>query len=173
MSMMVISGLACLAVPGCAPDKPEESAEADAESLAQTGRDLMMGRGGLAPDAAKARALFEKAARKGSGAAYFYWGLLANEPGTRADVEEACGLFAQSAALNHPEGLRAYGECRFNGVDGTARDPGAAAELFRQSISRGGVQAYASLARLYTSGEGVPKDPAEAARLMQKFREAN
>jgi hypothetical protein len=33
------------------------------------------------------------------------------------------------------------------------------------------VQAYESLARLYGSGEGVPKDPEEQARLLQK-REA-
>jgi hypothetical protein len=130
----------------------------------------MTGAAGYPVDARKARDMFEFAAQKGSGAGLFYLGLLAYEGhGSAPDLRQACGLFAQSAARRHPGGLREYGECQLQGVGGVARDPRAAAESFRASIANGGVQAYESLARLHMSGEGVAKDPQEAARLRQRL----
>ena len=138
----------------------------DPDALAELGRRHMSGH---PRDPAKAREMFELAAQKGSGAGLFYLGLLAYEGREGApDIREACGLFAQSAARGNPGGLREHGECQLRGAGGVARDAGAAAGSFRQSIANGGVQAYESLARLYATGEGVPRDPAEAARLLQK-----
>ena len=158
---------ACL--PGCSGDpRPAGQATAsvaDPDAIAEAGRSYMTGASGYSPDPARARELFEAAAQKGSGAGLLYLGLLAY---AEADFKAACGLFAQSAARGHPGGLREYGECQLQGTGGVARDPRAAADAFRASIAKGGVEAYESLARLYGSGEGVPKDPAEQARLLQK-----
>lgn len=138
----------------------------DPDALAELGRSHMTGH---PRDPAKAREMFELAAQKGSAAGLFYLGLLAYEGREGVpDIKGACGLFAQSAARGHPGGLREYGECQLQGAGGVARDAHAAAGSFRQSIANGGVQAYESLARLYAAGEGVPRDPAEAARLLQK-----
>ena len=140
-----------------------EPRPADPDALAELGRVYLAGEPG------KAREMFELAAQRGSGAGLFYLGLLAYEGREAApDIKEACGLFAQSAARNHPGGLREYGECQLRGAGGVAKDASAAAGSFSKSIASGGVQAYESLARLYAAGEGVPRDPAEAARLRQK-----
>ena len=142
---------------------------ADPDGLAELGRSHMTGAPGTPVDRARARQLFEVAAQKGSGAGLFYLGLFAYEGEDGApDVKEACALFRQSAARGHPGGLREYGECQLRGTGGVAQDVAAAAESFRQSIAHGGVQAHELLARLYDSGEGVPKDPAEAARLRER-----
>jgi TPR repeat protein len=155
--------LACLAgVPGCS----RNDASLAPDDVAEMGRHYMTGTSGYPKDPAKARELFEAAAQKGSGAGLFYLGLLAYEGGQQADLRQACGLFAQSATRNHPGGLRELGECHLRGTGGLPKDAGAAAAAFKASIANGGEQAYASLARLYALGEGVPKDPAEAQRLL-------
>lgn len=164
VSALFLAGVAGLCTAGC-----EQRHDLPADAVAELGRNYMTGASGYPLDPGKAREMFEFAAQKGSGAGLFYLGLLAYEGNGRApDVKEACGLFAQSAARNHPAGLREYGECQLQGAGGVAKDPRAAADSFRASIANGGVQAYESLARLHGSGEGVPKDPAEQARLLQK-----
>jgi TPR repeat protein len=163
LSALVLAGLAYACAPGCA-------VEADPDAVAEQGRTYMTGASGHPVDPAKARQMFEAAAQKGSGAGLFYLGLLAFEGDGRApDLAQACGLFRQSSERNHPGGLREYGECQLRGLGGVKRDPAAAAESFRKSIAHGGIQAHESLARLYLAGEGVPRDPAEAARLMQRY----
>ena len=164
--------MAAPCLPGCSGD-PHPAGQAtasvvDPDAIAEVGRSYMTGASGFPRDPARARELFEAAAQKGSGAGLLYLGLLAY---AEADFKAACGLFAQSAARGHPGGLREYGECQIQGIGGLAKDPRAAAHSFRASIANGGVQAYESLARLYGSGEGVPQDPEEQARLLQK-REA-
>jgi len=160
---LALAGLACASLCGCA-------AEADPDAVAEQGRYYMSGASGVPPDPARARQLFEVAAQKGSGAGLFYLGLLAFEgDGGAPDLAQACGLFRQSSGRNHPGGLREYGECQLRGLGGVRRDPAAAAESFGRSIAHGGIQAHESLARLYLAGEGVPRDPAEAARLMQRY----
>jgi TPR repeat protein len=154
-------------MPGCSGD-PRPAGQAgvvDPDTIAETGRAYMTGASGYPRDSARAREMFEAAAQKGSGAGLLYLGLLAYE---ESDLKAACGLFAQSALRGHPGGLREYGECQLQGAGGVAKDPRAAARSFKASIANGGVQAYESLARLYGSGEGVPKDPDEKARLLQK-----
>ena len=171
--------IAALCLPACerqpiAPKSAEAQTGAralagDPDAIAEVGRNYMTGASGYPLDAGKARDMFEFAAQKGSGAGLFYLGLLAYEgQGSAPDIRQACGLFAQSAARKHPGGLREYGECQLQGVGGVAKDPRAAAESFRASIANGGVQAYESLARLYDSGEGIARDPQEAARLRQR-----
>jgi TPR repeat protein len=174
--------LSALCLPGCDRQAAEPSLandskaaltaralKGDPDSIAELGRNYMTGASGYPLDAGKAREMFEFAAQRGSGAGLFYLGLLAYGGQAGApDVKEACGLFAQSAARGHPGGLREYGECQLRGIGGIAKDPRSAADLFKASIAKGGVQAYESLARLYGSGEGVAKDPLEQARLLQK-----
>lgn len=153
-----------LCVPGC-----DQRPAVDPDAVAEQGRQYMTGASGYPRDPARAREMFELAAQKGSGAGLFYLGLSAYEGnGREPDIKEACGLFAQSAARGHPGGLREYGECQLRGAGGIAKDPRAAAESFKASIGRGGVEAHESLARLYGSGEGVDRNPAEQARLLQK-----
>ncbi len=147
-------------------ERTKSAAAGDPDSVAEIGRNYMTGAFGYPLDAAKGREMFESAAQRGSAAGLFYLGLLAYEgDGSVPDLKRACGLFSQSADRGHPGGLREYGECQRQGVGAMARDPRAAAESFRKSIANGGVQAYESLAQLYVSGEGVPRDPEEAARL--------
>jgi len=174
--LLCCAALAC--IQGCSGDpRPAPQAgpspfEGDPDAIAEAGRDFMTGENGRPLDPVRARELFDRAAQKGSGAGLFYLGLLSYEGHERGpDRKEACALFALSAARRHPGGLREYGECQLQGAGGVAKDPRAAADSFRASIANGGVEAYESLARLYGSGEGVPRDPQEQARLLQK-REA-
>ena len=142
-----------------------KAATGDAEAMAEVGRNYMTGEHGFPLDTNKAREAFETSAQKGSAAGLFYVGLLAYSEG---DTKKACGLFAQSAGRGHSGGMREYGECQLRGSGGTTKDATAAAESFRRSIANGGIEAYVSLARLYSFGEGVPRDPEEAARLLQR-----
>jgi TPR repeat protein len=170
---------ATLCLAGCdsrpaAPADPQAQIAAralggDPDAVAEIGRNYMTGASGYPIDEGKAREMFEFAAQRGSGAGLFYLGLLAYEAsGRRPDIKEACGLFAQSAARGHPGGLREYGECQLAGTGGVTKDPRAAADSFRASIARGGVEAYGSLARQYASGEGVEKNPQEEVRLLRQ-----
>jgi TPR repeat protein len=138
------------------------------DDVAEIGRHYMTGTSGFPIDVSKAREFFETAAQKGSGAGLFYLGLVAYEGGQQSDLKQACGLFAQSAARNHPGGLREYGECQLRGTGGMPKNSRDAAIAFRASIANGGVEAYVSLAKLYELGDGVQKDPQEAARLLAK-----
>jgi len=141
----------------------------DPDAVAEIGRNYMTGASGYPIDEGKAREMFEFAAQRGSGAGLFYLGLLAYEGSGRSpDTKEACGLFAQSGARGHPGGLREFGECQLQGMGGVTKDARAAADSFRASIAKGGVEAYGSLARLYVSGEGAEKNPQEGARLLRQ-----
>jgi len=129
------------------PPRARSDAPSDAQSPADTGRQLRAAAG--AGDA-EAQAVLGQ------------W-LLDGRDGA-PDAAQALQWFLKSAAQQHPMGMNMVGRCHENGW-GTPVDFFAAANWYRQAARAGLDAAMYNYANLLQSGQGVPLDHAAAVAL--------
>ena len=87
--------------------------------------------------------------------------------GRPTDRKAACGHFEKAAAGGIPAGAHFHAECLEQGVTQPAM-PDKAAAWYEKAASLGHLVSYCSLAKLYMTGNGVPKDPAKGLMLCSK-----
>jgi uncharacterized protein len=78
--------------------------------------------------------------------------------GIGIDPQKAFYWVKLAANQNHPASLNDLGILYENGI-GTAKDMILAADCFRRSAEAGDAKGQSNYGRIYTTGDGVPKDP--------------
>ena len=144
------------------------------EVWTQLGRCYQHGHG-VAKDFEEAVRLYRLGAQDGSASARTYLadcllrGLGVPEP----DVNEAFALLTTAAAQDHPEAILDLGISVYMGR-GVVRDPPRAMELYKRALthprSQQSIRASAAcyLGMMCVSGDGVPREPALAARYLRQ-----
>ena len=133
---------------------------------------------GAPPDAAKARALFERAAAAGSQAARLNLGVRLMVSSDPADQGRAAA-YLQGAARNpafEPSTRYALGRMKLFGLGGIARDEAGGVDLLERSLSvdPNNDDAIYLVARAYESGWGGKlRDPARALGLFRRSATLN
>lgn len=123
---------------------------------------------GVGPDAAKAVALLEQAAKAGEPRALFEIGkiLEAGEGGLAQDKERAKSFYQEALDMGY---VRAAA-----GLAGIAEDEddyGGAETLYRQALAGGYFKAAMKIGRLYENGKGRQPDPVMALAWYYKARD--
>lgn len=130
----------------------------NAEGMRKLGEAYAMGRGTLVPDYAKARALYEKAAKGGDPEGETLFGVtLANEHNYTEG--EAWLLKGEAAGDIHGDvGLGNIYYADFSPL----KDDAKAAKYYGKAANAGATSIMLNYANMYYTGTGVTKDPAEA-----------
>lgn len=85
----------------------------------------------------------------------------------RSDYAEARRQWERALQAGDWDAARSLGHLYRRGL-GVARDPGRAADYYRQAFAHGVVNAGLNLAELYMAGDGVPHDPGQAMALLRQ-----
>ena len=132
-------------------------------------RDSSFEKHGIHYDLAKARSLFEAAAKQGNADAVYNLGLLYwNGTGVKKDPAKGLALFIKAANLGSAQAASHLGDIYREGK-GVTRNADTALNWYRKGAEAGDdVSAYFAGAAL-KSGKGATKDLAKAARMVQNF----
>jgi uncharacterized protein len=131
---------------------------ADAKSLYVMGLKTLTGHDGTPKDYAKARLLFEQAAKQGYPKAELMLGTLYYEGlGGEKDYAKARTYYESAASHNQPSAQFFLGVMEQLGK-GTEKNEAKAAQWYEKSARQGHVRANVALGMLYASGKGVKED---------------
>jgi TPR repeat protein len=136
----------------------QAAAEGNSEALEHVAQIYLEGGNGVAKDYAAAREWAQKAADAGQGRGNLYLGQIwMNGWGTVADLDKAQAYFQKADAKGDMKGGR------YVGLIAQQRGEGSlAAQWFRKAAEAGDITSQYYLGRSYETGQGVPKDYAEA-----------
>lgn len=151
---------------------PERAAEMDAATAEVVGFDLLLGRGGVSRDPARAAVSLEHAAAAGlPNAAAALASMYQYGVGVPRDEARALDLAAQAAQHGVASALAMIGAERAYGRPDMPRDPAAGVHWLKAAAEQGEPLALFILGQLYRYGDGADRDEDLGRQLVMRSAE--
>lgn len=129
------------------------------------------GTGGVAKDAEKARALFERSCEAGSAWGCYNLGLFFYA-GDANEKKRAVALFDRACEGHVADGCGMLAQAHYRGEGGLTVDKPRSTKLFRRACELGSLEACVNVGLAYEHGTGVDVDKAKAALMYRRACDA-